>query len=195
VEMGTAQQLTALQASTIDVGIFPIASAPALLREFRRMSLFEDEVCIALVHPGHPLAARRSVSIRELETTPLLFVARDENPWFYDDAFDAFAAVNFTPRIDAAFNGLDTIWSLVAQGQGWNLASREQWVSPPPGVVALQLTDFSLPFVVQLVHRHDETRPTVLAMVDAIQRSAEADTARAVSKLQRARYTEMAPNP
>lgn len=195
VEMGAAHQLTALHASTIDVGIFPLASPPALLREFRRMSLFEDEVCIALVHPGHPLAARGSVSIRELETTPLLFVARDENPWFYDDAIDAFAAVNFTPRIDAAFNGLDTIWSLVAQGQGWNLASREQWASPPPGVVALQLTDFSLPFVVQLVHRHDETRPTVLAMVDAVQRCAQADVARAILGPPRPWYTEMAPKP
>lgn len=173
IEMGTAPQLAGLQNSTIDVGLLHLISTPAFLHEFRRVTLYEDYVCDALVDLAHPLAGRREISIHELATTPLLFVGRDTNPWFYDDLLDALAAVNFSPRIERDVNGLELVWALVAQGQGWSIASSSGGAPPPQGVVALRLTDFSLPYTVQLVHRHDETRPSVLAMVDAIQRSAQ----------------------
>jgi DNA-binding transcriptional LysR family regulator len=174
IELGTAQQLIGLQNSTIDVGLLHLISTPAMLRDFRRVVLYEDRVCDALVHAGHPLAGRGEISIHELATTPLLFVRRDTNPWFYDDLLDALAAVNFSPRIERDVHGLELVWALVAQGQGWSIASSTGGGPPPQGVVSLRLTDFSLPYAVQLVHRHDETRPSVLAVVDAIQRSAEA---------------------
>jgi DNA-binding transcriptional LysR family regulator len=195
IEMGTAQQLSALQNSTIDVGMFHLVSTPAALRDFRRTTVFEDRVCAALVHPAHPLAGREEISLRELATTPLLFVGREVNPWFYDDLHDAFAAADFSPRLERELNGLELVWALVAQGQGWSIASMTRGSDPPQGVVTLRLTDFALPYVVQVAHRHDETRAGVLALVDAIQRGAEAGTARAVSGLRSARYTEMAPNP
>ncbi|HEV8497856.1 MAG TPA: LysR family transcriptional regulator [Gemmatimonadaceae bacterium] len=173
IELGTAQQLIGLQNSTIDVGLLHLVSTPAMLRDFRRIVLYEDRVCDALVHAGHPLASRGEISIDELATTPLLFVGRDTNPWFYDDLLDAFAAVNFSPRIEREVNGLELVWALVAEGQGWSIASSTGGAPPPRGVVSLRLTDFSLPYAAHLVHRHDETRPSVLAVVDAIQRSAE----------------------
>jgi len=174
IELGTGQQLNGLQNSTIDVGMFHLVSTPAVLRDFRRTTVFEDQVCAALVHPAHPLAGRGEVSLHELATTPLLFVAREANPWFYDDLHDAFAAADFSPRVERALNTLELIWALVAQGQGWTIASTTRGSEPPQGVVTLRLTDFALPYVVQVVHRHDETRASVLALVDAIQLGTDA---------------------
>jgi len=173
IEMSTAQQLTALQNSTVDVGLFHLVSTPAALREFRRTTLFADQVCTALVPTAHPLAEREEISLHELATTPLLILAREVNPWFYDDLHDAFAAVNFSPQLEREVNRLQLVWALVAQGQGWCIASATRGSEPPQGVVALRLTDLALPYDVQVVHRRDETRAGVLALVDAIQRAAD----------------------
>lgn len=116
----------------------------------------------------HPLAPRRELSLAELGEVPFLFPRRAVLPRLYDAVMQQFATAGTTPRVDAEYDGVQTIWSLTAQGLGWSLGTSRQLHSPPSGTLCIPLRDFMLPWGAELVYRADEDRSTVLRLVVAI---------------------------
>jgi len=87
--------LTALQAGELACGFFhPDAPTPGL---HTRLLLREKNG--VLLPADHPLAARPTLRLRDLATTPFVLFPRAHNPGFYDRVLAAFARAGITPRI------------------------------------------------------------------------------------------------
>jgi DNA-binding transcriptional LysR family regulator len=94
-ESPTAAQLTSLQAGALACGFFhPDAPTPGL-----RTRLLLREKNGVLLPADHPLAARRTLRLRDLAATPFVLFPRAHNPGFYDRVLAAFAHAGVAPRI------------------------------------------------------------------------------------------------
>jgi DNA-binding transcriptional LysR family regulator len=145
-----------------------ISTRASVIREL----LLPDRMNMALIGSNHPLASRSEVSLGDLADLPFMFMKRAFSPALYDVVFGTFARANFTPRIEGEYDGLPTVWALAAQGLGWALGSASQCVAPPQGVVAVPITDFDIPWGLDLTYRRDEARMPVLEVIDALRRAA-----------------------
>jgi DNA-binding transcriptional LysR family regulator len=182
----TTQLGEALHDSELDAAIgytypMPVAQMDGLVRR----PLFTDELNCAMLSASHPLASRRELSLAELREVPFLFPRRAVLPRLYDAVMQQFAAVGTSPRVDAEYHGVQTIWSLTAQGLGWSLGTARQLGSPPRGTVCVPLRDFMLPWGAELVYRSDEDRSTVVRLGVAILEAAGNHSWKSLSSLRR----------
>jgi DNA-binding transcriptional LysR family regulator len=136
IEMPTSAQLTALQAGEIACGFFhPDAPTPGL---DTRLLLRERNG--VLLPAAHPLAARQSLRLRDLATTPFVLFPRSHNPGFYDRILVAFATARVTPRI------AEEVWprangiGLVRAGLGATFMTPSEAQHLPPEVAFRRLS-------------------------------------------------------
>jgi DNA-binding transcriptional LysR family regulator len=172
VEVPTPRQPSAVTESEIDIGLGHTYPSPSLHQAIVKVALAHDALNTALVSASSSLARRDVVSLADLGDVPFLFMKRAFSPAFYDMVMDAFTSAGYRPRIEGEFDGLPTVWALAAKNLGWCLAPESQRAEPPPGLVALSLKDFRLPWGVHLVCRDREASPAVLAVRDLIMRAA-----------------------
>ena len=165
-EMPTPAQWTALPRAEIDLGLanaLPTArrtpAGPVVVTRVQH-----DRLEAALLARGHPLADRRRINARQLADVPFLFMERAFHPAFYDRLYAALAALGLRPLVEATYDGLQTVWTLAAQGKGWAVGFHSQIARPPVGTVAVRIAGFSLPFGLDLLSRRGETSPTVRAV-------------------------------
>jgi DNA-binding transcriptional LysR family regulator len=167
----TVHQAKALHAGEVDLAlghIFPVPNVGGPSQHLTTVPLIDDRISTALLPIGHPLAGRSSLHARELADIPFLGASRDFFPPFHDVVFGRFAAVGLTPRVEAEYEGLSTIWSMVLQGAGWALGWKSHLREPPPGMVAVPFADFDLPWGIAMFYRQDEARVHVLTVIDAV---------------------------
>jgi DNA-binding transcriptional LysR family regulator len=169
----TPGQPGALRKGRIDLGLCHASAMSALAqRMVERIRLTSDLANCALVSAANPLAQREQLSLSDLAEIPFLFPDRDFQPEMYDDMFGEFERQAFRPRVDATYDGLDTIWSLVAQNRGWAIGFASQCELPPVGTRAVPLEDFSVPWGLDLLMRDDESRSLILDVADRLRRLA-----------------------
>jgi DNA-binding transcriptional LysR family regulator len=130
--------------------------------------LTSDLVNCALVARSSALAVRSELSLRDLADVPFLFPHRDFQPAMYDQLFAVFERHAFNPRVDATYDGLQTIWALIAQDRGWGIGFASQCAAPPQGTVSVPLDGFSLPWGLDLLSRDDESRSLILDVADRL---------------------------
>jgi DNA-binding transcriptional LysR family regulator len=172
VEVATPKQIAALVDSEIDLGIghsYPAADAD---EQVVKVPLADDSLDTALVAASSPLAKKQALSLGDLADVPFLFFKRSFNRGFYDLVIGAMARVGYRPRIEVEYDGLLTVWALAAKNIGWCLAPHSQRNEPPPGLAAVPLRDFHLPWAAHLVCRDQENSEAVLAVRDLILRAA-----------------------
>jgi DNA-binding transcriptional LysR family regulator len=172
-DVPTPKQAPALREARLDVAIghrYPTLSDldPSVMREL----LHPDRMNMALLGMMHPLASRTEISLQDLVDVPFLFMKRAFSSALYDVVYGTFARAGFSPRLEGEYDGLPTVWALSAQGLGWALGSTSQSAMPPQGVVAVRLTDFDLPWGLELCYRRGESRMPVLQVLDTLRRSA-----------------------
>jgi DNA-binding transcriptional LysR family regulator len=172
-DVPTPKQGAALREARLDVAVghrYPTVPDldPSLIREL----LVPDRMSIALVGSEHPLASRGEVALEDLADLPFMFMKRSFSPGLYDVVMGMFARAGFTPRIEGEFDGLPTVWALAAQGLGWALGSASQSAAPPQGTAALRITDFDMPWGLELVYRRNEARMPVLEVINALRLAA-----------------------
>jgi DNA-binding transcriptional LysR family regulator len=167
----SVDQAKALHAGEVDVvlgHVFPTAAVAAGPEHLISIRLFDDRISAILLPEHHALAAKPVVHPREVADFPFVWTSRDFYPAFYDVVFARLAEAGLRPRIDGEFEGLTTIWSLVAQGAGWTLGWKSHLREPPPGLIAVPFADFDLPWGIAMTYRQDEARVPVLATIDAL---------------------------
>ena len=165
-----------LRAGHVDLGVVhssPIGAVEE--RGLERRRLTTDLMNCALVAEGSPLARQRELALRDLADVPFLFADRSFQPALYDEVFAMFDQLGFRPRVDATYPGLRTVWTLAAEGHGWAMGFASQCDSPPSGTVAVPLSQFSMPWGLDLLVREDESRPLVLDVADRLGRLASTD--------------------
>jgi DNA-binding transcriptional LysR family regulator len=174
-QVPSPQQATALRKSELDVVVglcFPVP--PAASDGLARHRLVDDSLCAALLSTRHPLASAPELSLADLRDVPFLFGGRPFFPRFYDTVMQAFRQAHVEPRIENTYDRLPTTWSIAALGEGWTLGWRSHLDEPPAGLRAVLLRDFHLPWGAELVYRQDESRPVILAVIDAIEAASRA---------------------
>lgn len=171
-DIPTPRQPAALMDARIDLGVAHGSLGDAFHPEILRIPLWDDPMDTALLAVDHPLAGRRAVDARELVDTPFLFARRSHFPDFYDMVIAAARRAGIEPSPKDEYDGLETLWALVAEGRGWLLGAASQRRQPPPRTVGVPLTDLSVPWGAELLQRVDEQRPLVLRVAEIIRQSA-----------------------
>lgn len=189
-------QAKALHAGEVDVALghsFPVPKGPSGMEHLATIPLLSDRISSVLLPEGHALASRPEVNACDLTDIPFVWTSRDFHPPFYDMVFSCLATAGLRPRIEGEFEGLTTIWSLVLQGAGWTLGWKSHLRQPPPGLKAVPLTDFDLPWGVVMSYRQDEARVPVLATIDAlVEHASPSSSVKAPESVLRAPHTPQA---
>jgi DNA-binding transcriptional LysR family regulator len=159
-----------LRRSEVDLAIaFAIPARTPHDVDFARRRLMDDELSCAVLPAAHPLASAPILSLHDLADLPFVFPTRDEAPPpLYDVLMHQFDAVGARPRTHLAYSGIKTITAMVAQGLGWAIGTRSFLGQAPPGTAVVPLSDFKLPWGIELLYRKDESRPAILATMEAI---------------------------
>ena len=123
-ERSTVEQLRALSAGVIDVGL---VRPPVQTAEDLRSEVVMRERTVAAIPIGHPLAALRRVPLRRLAAEPLVMFPRQQAPGFHDLLTGRLAATGTSPQVVQYAPEMLTIIGLVAAGIG---------VSPVPESVS-----------------------------------------------------------
>ena len=170
-EMASPLQPPALARGKIDLGLAHSYVGVGGDQAFAHHRIAKDRVDAALLSSGHPLAQRRKLEAADLADVPFLFPERAFHPGLYDLVLRALDSIGLTPRIDATYDGLPAVWSLVAQGKGWCLGFRSQRARPPAGTVVLPITGFNLPWGIDVIYRRDERSAAVQAVLGLIRQT------------------------
>jgi DNA-binding transcriptional LysR family regulator len=166
-EMPTPSQPVALEQGAIDLGLAHAFPATAHRRGTSIVvtRVHSDRLDSVLLPAAHPLGARSRIDARDLAELPFLFMARGFHPGFYDRVFAALGKLRLVPRVDATYDGLQTVWALTAQGMGWTLGFHSQRRHPPAGTVAVPIVGFDLPWGLDLLSRRGEPSGAVSAVI------------------------------
>jgi LysR family transcriptional regulator, benzoate and cis,cis-muconate-responsive activator of ben and cat genes len=165
----TPDQPGALRSARIDLGLAHASPlSPSESRGVRRERLLNDTVSCALVPAESSFAKRKSIELEELSDVPLIFAGRSFQPGLHDEIFAAFAGLAFQPRVDQTYEGMKTVWALVADGHGWGIGFQSQYDDPPTGTVAIPIVGLSVPWGIDVLLREDESRSAILRVVDVL---------------------------
>ncbi len=117
-ERSTVEQLRALEAATIDVGLVrpPIDPGESLRTE----RVLRERTIVAL-GVGHPLTRLRRIPLRRLATEPLVLFPRAQAPGFHDLLIGRLTATGEAPTVVQYAPEMLTIIGLVAAGIGVSL--------------------------------------------------------------------------
>ncbi|HUO73385.1 MAG TPA: LysR family transcriptional regulator [Solirubrobacteraceae bacterium] len=117
-ERSTVEQLRAVQAGVIDVGLVrpPIDDDADL-----RIETVMRERVLAALPVNHPLAALKRVPLRRLAAEPFVLFPRAQAPGFHDLLIGSVAATGAPPQVVQYAPEMLTIIGLVAAGIGLSL--------------------------------------------------------------------------
>lgn len=167
--VATPQQPEALNEGQYDIGLcHPLFNLTAGYSELECRELLTDTLDCVLLPKHHSLALRDSLSLEDLRDIPFLFFRREFHPAFFDYLMDTFRRAGYEPLLGPTQNGLHTLWSMCEAGAGWALGFGSHRDHPPPGLAAIPLEDFSVPWGVNLLSRKNETRPAARAIIDLL---------------------------
>jgi DNA-binding transcriptional LysR family regulator len=141
---------------------------------FDTTTLYKERIQVAL-SADSPLAAKRSVTIRDLANDTLLLWERHHQPMLYDKILDLYRAagvnVKMTPTPDAGpFNNAGVM--LVASGKGVYLCLGVPQSGPQPaaGVAVLPVSDPDATIDVCIASRKRENSPVVGHFLASVER-------------------------
>jgi DNA-binding transcriptional LysR family regulator len=167
--VASPDQARALDDGQFDVGVcHPFFNLTAGFPDLECRELITDWIDGALLPETHPLASSESISFADLVSVPFLCFRRDFRPAFFDYLMEAFRRLDYSPVLGPTQNGLDTLWSMCEQGAGWSLAFASHRKHPPPGLVAIPVDGFRIPWGVNLISRKNEARPAARAIIDLL---------------------------
>lgn len=130
-EMGTSEQLEALEHDRIDIGFAQVSQG---LGSMQAMPVGKIELLMALSE-RHPLASCSQIQLRDLANDAFVAIPRHTGPSFHDLTISACMAAGFSPLITHYAKHLVSVVSLVAMGRGVSLVPKSFAQAGVPGVV------------------------------------------------------------
>ena len=165
----TPAQPAAIRAARIDLGLCHASPmSPVEERGIRRDHVQNDVVNCILVASGSELANRESIELHELAEKPFLFIGRSFQPRLYDQLFGLFEKHSFAPLVGQGYDGVKTVWTMVALDRGWCIGFQSLRADPPHGTVAIPVNGFSMPWGLDALSREDESRTSILLVLDML---------------------------
>jgi DNA-binding transcriptional LysR family regulator len=113
-ELVTSAQISALLDGIIDLAFLRDGDPT----EGIRMTTVLEEPYVAVLPDGHPLAAKRSLRVRDLRDEPFIFFARRMGPLAFDRTMACCERAGFRPNIVQEAPQWPTLIRLVSAGMG-----------------------------------------------------------------------------
>jgi LysR family transcriptional regulator, hca operon transcriptional activator len=151
--LSTGAQNAALKDGSVDVAFeyLPAQETGEIVSE-----LFCDDPMVGVLLPAaHQLATRERLWLKDLDTLPLLMLAREVNPVAYDSLMGELSDRGLSPELAIVqVVGVPAV-SMVAQGSCWKLASlsMSEEAKEEPDVAFRRVADPPLPFGLWLRRR------------------------------------------
>lgn len=152
-EIGVCAHAQALKAGDVDVAIGLGIEDDA---ELTGQILFEQRIENALLAASHPLALDGAIDPHELRDVPLLLDG--ETLPRFPTLSARLQQLGFAWQ---ELEGLDTIFSYVAAGDGWTTSPSAQFASPPPGFVLRPLRGLDVRIPMVLRRRTNDDLPVL----------------------------------
>jgi DNA-binding transcriptional LysR family regulator len=161
-ELTTPEQLIALGDGSLDLGIVrePVGDAKLAAR-----TLLSEPLGVSLP-AAHPLAARATLTLRELAGEVFVCFPRAWAPSLHDVLVDELRAQDIDARFQDAAS-VATTESMVAAGHGLTLSARP-WLEGTPGIVWRPLSDVEIEIRTAAAWRADNRSPLLRAVLDLL---------------------------
>ncbi|MCC4116549.1 LysR family transcriptional regulator [Aromatoleum toluclasticum] len=153
----SSKQKEALLESRIDVGFLIGPFESPSVRQF----MIEREDLVVLLPAAHPLAAKPSISIRDLANEKFILGSKDSWEAFRTHFFALCHAANFSPLVAQEASTSDGIFGLVAANIGVALYARCAENIQRKGLVIRPLAGRQKPLETMVCWRKDIPTPTV----------------------------------
>lgn len=168
-ELASEEQVSALVAGTIDIGIvrLPVGNANDI-----SMRTLATERFIAVLPKDHRLAKARSIRLKDLKHESFMVFPPNKIPSLHVKFLMACEDAGFSPRIVLEAWQMASMISLVAASIGIVLLPEQVRSSPHPGVVYKRLADQSehLELKIALAWRHGDISASVRSILSVLDR-------------------------
>jgi DNA-binding transcriptional LysR family regulator len=161
-ELTTPDQLEALRAGTLDLGLL---REPVDDSRLSRRTLLVEPLGASLPET-HPLAGRESLTLRELAGDLFVCFPRPWAPSLHDVLVNALREQGIEARFEDSAQ-LSTTVGKVAAGEGITL-SAPPWLEDVPGIVWRSLTDVQIEIRTAAAWRPSNRSPLLRALVDLL---------------------------
>jgi DNA-binding transcriptional LysR family regulator len=164
--MARSEQIEALRAGVIDIGILPSPSPAHGLRT----ALLAGAPLVAAIPEQHPLAGRSSISLADLAEEPWVVFPPSMRSRILEIVASSCAAAGFVPTIAQEAEQLHTLLALVSAGLGVTLVP--EWVARarPEGVCLAEVMEPTPPYELLVAWRDGALNPAIDALRDIADR-------------------------
>ena len=100
---------------TLDVGFLRL---PIESRSEIEVTTVHTECSVAILPPGHPLAVKGEIHLRELQGNPFVLYAREHAPGFHDLISGVLSRAGVVPKVVQTAGEMSTLAALVDAGVG-----------------------------------------------------------------------------
>lgn len=163
-ELNSQEQIDALLRDRLDLGFIHTQRVPHELRT----AFVHAEPFLCCVNAGHPLAARRRVSLARLRDEPFVLFSRKASPDYYTRIIEMCAAQGFYPRVRHEVRHWLSVVSLVAQGMGVSVVPAPLKRSGMAGAVFRPLIEPMLPSEVHCAWQATRDHPARTQFLDMV---------------------------
>lgn len=165
--LATRDQVDALKQRRLDVALVMLPVS----EEGIHVSLVRREPLTLVAPSEHPLARRRSITVRDLEGAPYIHLARPYEPVYHDHIYGLARQAKVALRVVAESAHLYDNLSLVAAGVGVSLLPDCVRLVRRTGVAYRPVLPRGVILELGLAHRKNELSQVPLAFADIVRRS------------------------
>ncbi len=160
--LASSEQWAAFETGALDLGfIMSIVSVPPL----RRIPISQERL-IAIVPGNHPWAKRKSLSLRELTSTPLVIGTETRWRGFRSLLKDMVESRGLTLKVGEEADDLPILLQLVRSGFGCTILDASFIPTLSPGICAVEIEDATSTLDVALTWREDNLSPLTHRFID-----------------------------
>jgi DNA-binding transcriptional LysR family regulator len=147
-DFSTAEMLAGLREGHLQLA-FMVRLTPAQLRGLHFEVLARDPLFVA-VAPKHALAERRTVSLAEIATEPLLTYSRKEYPDAHENLMAMFGGLKLKPRIVEEHDSVSSLIAGIEAGNGIAIAPESLTCTAGPRLKLIPLSPAPEPLTIGL---------------------------------------------
>jgi DNA-binding transcriptional LysR family regulator len=162
-EMSTLGQIDAIANRELDLGL--VRPPESTLPDAVELAILRRDPLVLVLPVNHPLAAKESVAVRDLEGQPLVMYPESAGTGIHPQIFRLFREAGFKPTIAMEAGEASTIIGLIAAGCGISLLPSSFDIIRMSGVCYRPLADAEATTALFLARRKDEISPLVAAFV------------------------------
>jgi len=168
-DLSTQEMLRGLRDGKLQVALL-VQVSPKVLAGFVFEELERHAVCVAM-HPAHPLARARKVSLEQVAKERLIAFTLADYPEFHAWIEELFAPLNVPPHLVEEHDSATSLIAAVEAGRGIALVSQRLDCLAGPRLKVRPLSPAPPPIIVGIARRQMNGSPVAERFVAAVKRA------------------------